>query len=190
MFHTYCHVSTQTNQIFYYGKGSKERAYTKQNRNKRWHEITDKGYEVVMLAPWRTNQEALDHERFLIWCARDMGLDIVNITAGGQGALGNKNWLGRKHSEETKNKISAAHLGKKRRNVEKMKICNTSIKNPNWKGYWVTPDGKFSTTHEAAKHYKINPKTIYSRCRGYTEKLVNSIKHYPPKDGWSFEPKE
>ena len=189
MFYTYCHVSTQTNQIFYYGKGSEERAYCKQNRNKRWHEMANKGYEIVMLAPWKTNQEALDHERFLIWCARNIGLDIVNITGGGQGVLGAKHWVGRKHKPESIAKMKLVQKGSKRRKSAKFSVSKKSFKNPFWKGYWVTPDGKFATLKEAAEHYKVNGKTISDRCKGYTEKLVNSIKKYPPKDGWSFEPK-
>lgn len=35
------------------------------------------------------------------------------VQKGNKGALGNKNWLGKKHSEETKMKMSLAHKGYK-----------------------------------------------------------------------------
>lgn len=188
--YTYCHISDKSNQIFYYGKGARERAYCKQHRNPSWHEIAKDGYKVEILAYWATHEEALEHEKFLIWCARDMGIPLVNMTAGGQGMLGSKHWLGKKHSEESKRKMSLAQKGSKRRPSIKFSQANAKTENPNWKGYWITPDRKFDTCREAANHYGVDSKTIVARCKGYKEQLVNSVKHYPPKDGWSFEPKE
>lgn len=189
MYCTYAHFD-QSNRIFYYGKGSEKRAYAKQNRNAKWHEIAKNGYKVEILANWPSNEEALEHEKFLIHCAREMGWNLANITAGGQGVLGNQNWLGRKHSNETKAKIAQANKGLKRRPSIKFSIANAKKANPRWKGYWITPEGKFETALEASQHYGINEKTLHARCKGYKEKLVGGIKFYPPKDGWSFEPKE
>ena len=188
MHYTYCHISEKTNQIFYYGKGSRERAYTKNCRNNKWHEIAKDGYRIEILAKWQTHEEALEHEKFLIWCARDMNLPIVNMTGGGQGMLGFKPWLGKKHKPESLLKMSAAQKGKKRRKSIKFSIANAKKNNPNWKGSWVTPDGVFETCRDAAAHYGVDARTIRARCKGYSEQLVGGKKIYPPKDGWSFEP--
>ena len=64
-------------------------------------------HKVEVLAKWPNEQDALDHEKFLIWCFRDMGSSLANITEGGEGTSGMK------HSDETKQKISKIHKGKK-----------------------------------------------------------------------------
>ena len=190
-YYTYCHMTADTKQVFYYGKGKGRRAFILQNRNQAWHDVVDQhGFDAFILAKWETEKEALLHEKFLIWCARDMGISLVNICSGGGGASGSRHWLGKKHKESSKEKIRLGNLGAKRRDVSKMKICNAKIRNPSWKGYWITPDGKFDTCAEAAKHHSVDTRTIRARCQGYKEQLVNCVKQYPPREGWSFEPKE
>ena len=186
MHYTYAHY--KNNEIFYYGKGLEKRAYSKNSRNAKWHEKAKDGYKVEFLAGWKTEKEALDHEKFLIWCARDMGKNIVNICSGGAGASGSRHWLGRKHNIKTKEKIRLGNLGLKRRKSQKFTDANAGVNNPNWQGIWITPEGMFNTCREVAKHYGIDPRTVRARCKGYKEQLVNTIKTYPPKDGWSFEP--
>lgn len=66
------------------------------------------GYSVEIVAPWRTEQEAFDHEVFLISCFRDMGAPLVNLTHGGDGMSGHK------HSPETKALMRAKALGRAR----------------------------------------------------------------------------
>lgn len=190
MHYTYCHISEKTGDVFYYGKGSRERAYTKNCRNKKWHEVAKDGYKVEILAIWPSHQEALEHEKFLIWCARDMDVALVNMTGGGQGMLGSKHWLGKKHKPESLQKMSIAQTGLKRRKSTKFSDANAKTNNPNWQGFWITPDGVFSTCREVAQHYKIDTRTVRARCKGYKETLVDSVKFYPPKSGWSFRPKE
>ena len=191
MHYTYLHRSAKTNEIFYIGKGIGKRAYVKNNRNIDWHNIVDnEGYQIEILGKWKTNEEALEHEKFLILCAKDLNWPLTNKTSGGQGALGNQNWLGKTHSLESKEKIRLGNLGQKRRSVDKMKIANQSINNPNWQGTWITPDGVFNTCREVAKHYGIDARTVRARCKGYKEQLVNSIKTYPPKNGWGFKAKD
>jgi hypothetical protein len=190
MHYTYCHISESTNQIFYYGKGARERAYTKNCRNKKWHEVAKNGYRIEILAYWPTHEEALEHEKLLILCGKDLNQPLVNMTSGGQGVSGSKHWLGKKHKPESLVKMSLAQTGIKRRKSIKFSIANAGTENPNWKGVWVTPDGIFDTCRKAAKHHKIDTRTVRARCKGYTEKLVNFVKTYPPKEGWSFKFKE
>ena len=68
---------------FYIGKGVGKRAYSKR-RNVYWKRVAEKyGYEVQILAYWKTNKEALDHEMLLISCFKDMGIELTNMTNGG-----------------------------------------------------------------------------------------------------------
>jgi hypothetical protein len=94
---TYAHL-TPEGKIFYIGKGSEFRSTTKKNRNSKWHEIVNKfgGFKTEIMAHWNSEQEALDHERVLIDSLKYIGVDLVNITLGGQGVSGFK------HTSETK----------------------------------------------------------------------------------------
>lgn len=127
-FYTYSH-SKPNGSIFYIGKGVGDRAWQKDNRNIHWHRTVDKyGYQIEVLAKWKTEKEAFDHEKFLISCFKDMGVKLVNMTNGGEGSAGYR-WtneqkaafdisgeknpmFGKRHSEETKNKIAAKAKGR------------------------------------------------------------------------------
>jgi hypothetical protein len=89
---------------FYIGKGSGNRAH-KGTRNIYWKRVVAKyGYEVQILAYWKTHKEALDHEKLLISCFKDMGIKLANFTDGGEGC--------ENPSEETRLKMSLAKKGR------------------------------------------------------------------------------
>ena len=108
MFYTYAHYKPD-NSVFYIGKGQGRRAWSKKNRNPHWKNVVAKHgeHKVEILAHWPTEQEAFEHEKFLIWCFRDMGCSMTNIADGGEGCSGLI------HTEEVKQKISRIHKGKK-----------------------------------------------------------------------------
>ena len=116
MFNTYAHYTPQ-GRLFYIGKGRDvRRAYSLKGRNVYWHRVVAKygKPEVQILAEWRTNQEALDHEILLISCFRKMGYELCNITEGGEGSLGMIPWnKGRSWSDEVKVKCGKANKDKK-----------------------------------------------------------------------------
>jgi len=78
------------------------------NRNPYWQNIVNKygRPHVELLARWDTETEALDHEKLLISCFRDMGYKLANITDGGEGTSGYK------HTPEQREKNRQAKLGK------------------------------------------------------------------------------
>jgi hypothetical protein len=98
-----------------------------QGRNNYWNKIVAKYGKptVQVLAEWKTEAEAFDHEKFLIACLRVMGYELANLTDGGDGTSGYKQTLEHKqklresrlgvaiHSEEFKEKIRQTHLGSK-----------------------------------------------------------------------------
>jgi group I intron endonuclease len=129
-FYTYLH-SKPDGSVFYIGKGLGDRVTSKENRNVHWHRTVQKyGYEPKVLAQWASEEEAFEHERFLIACFRDMGAKLVNMTNGGEGSAGYR-WSeeqramnpkrfgqdnpmhGRKQSAEAKEKIRQLALGRK-----------------------------------------------------------------------------
>lgn len=126
MFYTYAHY-TPEGRLFYIGKGNGERAHSRKGRNVYWKRVVKKYGKpnTQILANWDTEEEAFNHEILLINCFRDMGYKLCNLTDGGEGSLGltpwnkgvpwseevklkqgvanigNKHWVGRKHSPET-----------------------------------------------------------------------------------------
>ena len=61
---------------------------------------------------------------------------------------------------------------------------------PSFKGYYVTPAGKFPSLSSAAKANNISLQMVYINIYGQTQKHGNWSKFYEPKPGWYFEPKE
>lgn len=99
-YYTYLHRRNDTNEIFYVGKGTKRRAWSKQMRNRWWHHIANAhGYNVEVCAYWETEKEAYDHEEFLHECFEDLKCKLVNAVKGGGGITG---W---NHSDETRIKM-------------------------------------------------------------------------------------
>lgn len=135
-YYVYEHWRLDRDECFYVGKGRGGRAYSMKNRNRHHQAIVAKlirigsAFEVRMVATGLAEQEAfsLECERIKFW--RDAGVDLTNLTNGGEGISGfrhtdetraklsrhNKGmpatFKGRKHSEETKAILSA--LAKKR----------------------------------------------------------------------------
>ena len=82
MFYTYAHAKPN-GTIFYIGKGKTKRAWDRNGRSEYWTRIVNKhGFEVQILANWKTEQEAFDHEILLISCFKDMGYELANHTDG------------------------------------------------------------------------------------------------------------
>lgn len=117
LYYTYLHRRASDGLPFYIGKGAGNRAWKTSKRNPHWrHTVAKHGRNVEVLAHWGTEQEALEHERFLIECFRDMGFPMVNIAEGGNPGPVTR---GMPKSSEHRAKIAAAHLGKpKRRHTE------------------------------------------------------------------------
>lgn len=120
-FYTYAHFRPN-GQIFYIGKGSNLRAWTTR-RNAYWKQIVkkNKGFEVKILSYWKTEEEAFEHEKFLISCLKNINIKLANLTNGGEGRSGSI------LSNETKRKMSMAKIGKKKtlqhcENIKKAKL--------------------------------------------------------------------
>lgn len=116
MFYTYIHIRASDNKPFYIGKGCKKRAWSLQ-RSVRWHRVVKKhGFHAEILCYFDKEEDAFEHERFLIKCFKDMNIDLINATDGGEGLSGFN------HSDYTKQKISKKHGGKKLTQEHKLKL--------------------------------------------------------------------
>lgn len=155
--YTYLHRKANTGEIFYVGKGKNDRAWSKSKRSTHWQRIANKhGIVVEIVARWSSAHDAFEHERFLIWCFRDMGVDLCNHTGGGDGL--------RDPSPEVRAKLSAALKGKPGRPMKESTKLLMSEKrrgsgNPMF-GRTVTPEAKrkrFETL--AATGYKPSSET-------------------------------
>lgn len=119
----YFHVNIEKQEPFYVGIGTDERPYSKDGRNIFWNKTTVKyGYIVVVLYVNLTWEQACEKEVY--WIARIGRRDLkegtlVNLTDGGDGVIG------RKCSEETKEKISKSSMGKKMSEKAKIKMSKS-----------------------------------------------------------------
>lgn len=135
MFYVYEHWRPDRDEPFYVGKGRGGRANMMARRNKYHKAIQGKlhknGYavEVKIVATNLTEEEAfsLEKERISLW--RSQGIDLANMTDGGDGPVGREGlkgaangmygkpstFKGKTHSEEARKKISAARKGRKPR---------------------------------------------------------------------------
>lgn len=149
----YQHIRLDNNEIFYIGIGKiLTRASSKANRNRYWKNIVSKcNYRIEILFKDLEWKEACQIEQYLIkyYGRKDLDLgNLVNMTDGGDGILnlhensrkkisnhmkGNKIWLDKNHSEESKLKMSnlkkGVKLSKEHCNNIRLSKLNNTFKN-------------------------------------------------------------
>jgi hypothetical protein len=161
MAYVYQHTRLDNNQVFYIGIGTSKnnkRAYSKQNRNKHWHNIVKKhDYKVDILFDNLTWEESCNIEINLIKKIgrKDLGLgNLVNMTDGGDGVIGiiyteerckqhsekmkgrftkeNHRMYGKKFSDEVRKKMSEGSKGFKHseETIKKLSENKCGSKNP------------------------------------------------------------
>lgn len=102
-FYVYVHRKASDNKPFYVGKGQKERAWWKHNRNPHWNNVVNKhGLIIDVIFDNLTEDEAFQIEIDTILEFEYFGYKLVNMTKGGDGPAG------RTFSEETREKMSLA----------------------------------------------------------------------------------
>jgi len=110
-FYAYVHIrpGADAHGAFYVGKGRDRRSHDFSRRNLHHTHIINKyGPENIDVAQMECSSEALafDLERGLIKCLRKMGVDLVNVTDGGEGVSGLR------HSEQSRAQMSAKRKGR------------------------------------------------------------------------------
>jgi len=106
VFYVYQHLKADSGEIFYVGKGMGRRAYDSYHRSKYWKNIEAKhGVIVEFLKVDITEPESLKIEIATIEKYRKQGLEIINMTDGGDGTSGYS------HTQEHKHMMSAKLSG-------------------------------------------------------------------------------
>ena len=110
MYYTYGHIRPDTGVIFYVGKGSKKRAYSRSNRNTHWRNVVNKnnGKFDVKIFNWFNNEDdALASEIWQIAELKQFDI-LVNETPGGDNppVFYGENHPKRKKSKEENSEIS------------------------------------------------------------------------------------
>lgn len=121
IYYVYLHRRDDTNDVFYIGKGSGQRAKSISGRNDWWRNIYNKcGFTPEIVEKGLSEESAYNLEVELIKFYRDCGYKLCNIADGGGGAS-------RKQSEETKKKISLKLKGRltSEETRKKLSIANT-----------------------------------------------------------------
>lgn len=121
--YVYTHRKATTDEVFYVGKGTAERAWDKFGRSAFWCSVVKKhGYVVVIEADGLLEFEAHARERQLIAKLRSDGAKLANMTDGGEGSLN--------PTAETRAKIGLAHKGRKKslEQIEKIRLSNLGKK--------------------------------------------------------------
>jgi hypothetical protein len=107
-FYVYEHLKADTGEVFYVGKGFGSRAERTNNRNRYWHNTVNKhGFSVRFLVKNVDEEFALLAEQERIDQLRKLGVNLCNLTSGGEGVTGYK------HTEETRKLLSSVHAGRK-----------------------------------------------------------------------------
>lgn len=183
MFYTYAHYTADTNEIFYIGKGQKNRFKKSDNRNRWWHNKVNKhGFVAKILCYWEKEEDALSHERLLLDCFRGK---LVNIQDR------DDKMSGYKLSEETRLKMSKTHKERDRSNVcyralsealkgkrksdehkKNLSKSRTGSKVPSiWKPiFCITNNTLYPSLTEAAEKTGCDPSHIVKCCKGKLKK--------------------
>lgn len=191
MYLVYRHIRPDTNQVFYIGKGKEgnKRPKSPSGRNSHWHNIVNKNsgeYEVEIMVTGLTHEEACDKEvEFIELYGRKCdGGTLCNISLGGDGApgvipsqetrykLASYGMEGKKHSCETKKKISQSQKGiPKPKGGKKAKGCI---------GHNLVTNElkKFRSYMEAERYTSVNHNHIRKLIKGVGKQCKN----------WTFKP--
>lgn len=120
-FYAYVHIrpGADAHGVFYVGKGRGRRSQDFSRRNLHHTHIIEKyGPKNIDVAHMECSSEdlAFDLERGLIKCLRKIGVDLVNVTDGGEGVSGLR------HSKQSRAQMSAKRVGKSHREETKIKM--------------------------------------------------------------------
>lgn len=107
-YYVYAHKKNTGGAIFYIGKGTGRRANNANGRSELWNRIVRKhGFSSLILFEDLTEKQAFEIEIESIDFFKSNGVNLCNMTNGGEGISGHK------HTPEVCATISAAHKGKK-----------------------------------------------------------------------------
>lgn len=155
-YYVYFHRRLDNNQVFYVGKGCGSRAWqTKGRRTEYWHNIVNKhGYKVEIFANNLTEEDSFKIEIEQIAYHRSIGIELCNMTDGGEGISNIKDC--------TRDKMRNAKLGKiSSKSKPVVNQLGDVFQNAKLAGKWCGINGKNinSCCHNKKNYSGIHPKT-------------------------------
>lgn len=173
-FYVYEHIRKDSNSVFYVGKGSYKRARAKNCRNRYWHHIVNKhGFEVRFVAKDLTEELAFLVEEERIDQLKRLGVNLCNMTNGGEGSSGlvmpqsAKDAMSKRHKGKT---ITLEQRQKASESLKKIK------KTPEWLQKIADAKSKpvicldtgveYKSSLEAHRATGANKISIRQACRG------------------------
>lgn len=139
-FYVYKHITKDTGEVFYIGKGRGRRAFNLKHRSTFHKNIVAKhGVVVVIAAEGLTEESAYNQEKELIKSFRAIGLCRANIMDGGEGRS-----TGFKLSADSKEKCRLAATGIVQTEESKQKKAKSvsAYHQANAKPFYVLKDGE------------------------------------------------
>ena len=132
IYYVYKWIRLDKNEVFYIGKGHGNRYKDLRMRNKYFLNVVNKvGMDNINIEIIEDNLDeitAFEKEKYYIKYYKDIGCNLTNLTSGGDGSSDwwnylseeekehhreiSKSFLGKTHSEETKQKMSKSMTGK------------------------------------------------------------------------------
>jgi hypothetical protein len=163
--YVYEHWRADTGRCFYVGKGRRQRAFVMGHRNRHHRAISRQTTVYVVIVQSGLSDEAalaLEIQRIAFW--RAAGHPLCNLTDGGEGAPGMR------LSPEAREKIRAAHLGRKRspemcENIRRSMIGRTASPASREKMRDAHLGQKFSEERKAKISAGLRGHTISSETR-------------------------
>jgi hypothetical protein len=194
MFYLYNHIRLDTNKVFYIGISRHNKCYKykraaqKDKRNPIWKSIVAKTafkYEILLESDEISVIKAKEIELIAKYGKiKDCTGSLANISDGGEGTFGYKlpketlqkrsaKMKGKKHSEETKIKMSRAQLGKvvpeevgkKISASKKGKKLGKNHENIPLRVFHIPTNTTYKSIMQAAKHFNIRRNTLGDRLR-------------------------
>lgn len=171
MFYIYRWINAENNEVFYVGKGSRQRLTQLSHRNrlvKKYLEENKNWYSEI-IEYLEDEKEAFNKEDYWIKYYKNLGQATCNINKGGSGGYASI-W------SEEKRKYQSEHNPMKREDQRKRMSIKNPMKNKEIsqkvslsKSKAVYINGNyFPTARKASKAFNVNIATIYNWCkRGY-----------------------
>ena len=193
--YTYLHFRADTAAVFYVGKGSGRRAWSRKGRSNYWNNIVKKhGRTVSICAVWDSEERAFEHEVEIISSLRLAGAKLVNLTTGGEGVRGYKKTpsqllarsllmrqffqteRGRKVAESSSRRVRA-HMEKNPGRLEAMRAAVVS--------HFSNPENRSVVSRRMLDYYAdaINRERLAIRMRAMASDPARQAAHSRSKGG-------
>lgn len=193
--YVYRHTKAGTSEVFYIGIGQTpkyKRAYDKRNRTSHWKNINKKyGTDVEIIAENLSWEDACELEILLIseYGRKDLEKGtLVNLTDGGEGALGNihtEEWKkarseemkGKPKSIESRKKLSEARKGMTFSEEHKSNLSKSRVGNNNRSKKIINTETFeiHNSLREAAKSINREESTFRDYLKGRLKNKTNMV---------------